>query len=134
MTPGAGEGVGGAEDAAFWSAVEEADLPGLARDLDVAEDALAAVLPGLTAWRRRRSEQSVLDDWRYKVRWVPLSVPSGAAGGRWLVVTAAGDDGTDVMQALAAHGAEPVRLALDDSHLDRGTVAELLRDAGLSAD
>ncbi|MGW7720875.1 type I polyketide synthase, partial [Streptomyces chartreusis] len=134
VTPGAGEGVGGAEDAAFWSAVEEADLPGLARDLDVAEDALAAVLPGLTAWRRRRSEQSVLDDWRYKVRWVPLSVPSGAAGGRWLVVTAAGDDGTDVMQALAAHGAEPVRLALDDSHLDRGTVAELLRDAGLSAD
>ncbi|MFI1735809.1 type I polyketide synthase [Streptomyces acidicola] len=136
LTPGAGEEVAGTEDAAFWSAVEEADLPGLARDLDVAEDALAAVLPGLTAWRRRRSEQSTLDDWRYKVRWVPLSVPSGTVTGRWLVVTAAGDggnDGTDVIEALAAQGAEPVRLVLDDTHLDREAVAASLRDAGLSA-
>nr|WP_260609370.1 type I polyketide synthase [Streptomyces sp. WAC 01325] len=134
VTPGAGEGGGGTEDAAFWSAVEEADLPGLSRDLDVAEDTLAAVLPGLTAWRRRRSEQSTLDDWRYKVRWVPLSVPSGAAGGRWLVVTADGSGGTDVAEALAAHGAEAVRVVLNDTHLDREPVVELLRDAGLSAD
>ncbi|MGW5474739.1 type I polyketide synthase, partial [Streptomyces chartreusis] len=133
VTPGAGGG-GGTEDAAFWSAVEEADLSGLSRDLDVAEDALAAVLPGLTAWRRRRSEQSTLDDWRYKVRWVPLSVPSGAAGGRWLVVTADGSAGTDVAEALAAHGAEAVRVVLDDTHLDRETVAELLRDEGVSGD
>nr|WP_252981026.1 type I polyketide synthase [Streptomyces chartreusis] len=134
VTPGAGEGGGGTEDAAFWSAVEEADLPGLSRDLDVAEAALAAVLPGLTAWRRRRSEQSTLDDWRYKVRWVPLSVPSGAAGGRWLVVTADAGGGADVAEALAAHGAETVRVVLDDTHLDRETVAELLRDEGVSGD
>ncbi|MFC4469421.1 type I polyketide synthase, partial [Streptomyces xiangluensis] len=134
VTPGTGPGAASTEDAAFWNAVAESDLPGLARDLDVAEDALAAVLPGLTAWRRRRSEQSTLDDWRYKVRWVPLAVPSGSATGRWLVVTADGDDGADVTEALAAHGAEPVRIVLDDTHLDREAVAALLRDAGLAAD
>ncbi|MCI0385251.1 SDR family NAD(P)-dependent oxidoreductase, partial [Streptomyces sp. CNQ085] len=134
VTPGAGQSAPGTENAAFWNAVEESDLPALARDLDVAEDALAAVLPGLTAWRRRRSEQSTLEDWRYKVRWVPLSVPSGTATGRWLVVTADGNDGMDVTKALAAHGAEPVRLVLDDTHLDRAAVAALLREAGLAAD
>ncbi|WP_344609532.1 type I polyketide synthase, partial [Streptomyces glaucus] len=132
VAPGAGDGTAGPADAAFWNAVQEADLAGLAEDLDVTEDALAAVLPGLAAWRRRRSEAATLDDWRYKVRWVPLDTPPAAATGRWLVVTADGVDDADVVAALAGHGAQPVRLVLDHTHLDRAVLADALRAAGVA--
>ncbi|WP_342778246.1 type I polyketide synthase [Streptomyces botrytidirepellens] len=124
-------------DAAFWAAVERADLAGLTESLDVDEEALAAILPGLTAWRRRKHEQSTVDDWRYQVTWTPLpALPRATLSGTWLVVTAEGesrtgqgDTGDDVVAALRAHGARVRRVALDESCLDRAVLASRLADA-----
>ncbi|MCZ9339921.1 polyketide synthase, partial [Streptomyces sp. TRM76130] len=100
-------------EADFWQAVESGDLASLTTDLAVDEDALAAVLPGLSAWRGRRREESTVDAWRYRVSWTPVSTGTARLTGRWLVVTADGVAAEDVVSALAAHGATPERLVLD---------------------
>ncbi|MCG0291128.1 SDR family NAD(P)-dependent oxidoreductase, partial [Streptomyces sp. PSAA01] len=95
-------------DAAFWDAVERGDADVLGVD---AEQPLSAALPALASWRRAQQEQSVVDGWRYRLGWTPVTgVPSGEVlTGTWLVVVEPGADGTDgdeVAVALRSAGAE----------------------------
>ncbi|WP_432445718.1 hypothetical protein [Streptomyces rapamycinicus] len=59
-------------DAGFWDAVE-GDAEALGVD---AEQPLSVALPALASWRRARQEQSVIDAWRYRLSWAPVTGPS----------------------------------------------------------
>jgi acyl transferase domain-containing protein len=111
---------------AFWQLVDGADAAALAEQLQVNPDAVAAVLPGLSAWRRDRHDQATVDSWRYRIAWDRLPDPAPASlTGRWLVV---GDASSDVLaDGLAEHGADVVRVALGTP--GRGAVADALRAA-----
>ncbi|MDC0774121.1 modular polyketide synthase, partial [Streptomyces sp. HD] len=103
------EGVVDPVDAAFWGAVERADVEGVAALVDGSvPDVWEPVVPALSAWRRGRQERSVLDSWRYRTVWRSVTVPSaGRLSGTWLVVTPGGDAPVEeVRQALVAAGAE----------------------------
>ncbi|MFE7560010.1 SDR family NAD(P)-dependent oxidoreductase, partial [Kitasatospora sp. NPDC057500] len=93
-------------DAAFWAAVDRADLPALAEELGVDTGAVAEVLPALASWRARGRERSLIDGWRYRIEWEPVTV---AAGGRldgvWAVV---GEDVHGVGAVLAGLGVSVV--------------------------
>ncbi|EXU64748.1 polyketide synthase [Streptomyces sp. PRh5] len=70
--PGAEAATGPAETE-FWTAVENADLDTLTATLGAAADApLSEVLPLLSSWRSRLSDQAALDSWRYRIGWQPL--------------------------------------------------------------
>ncbi|MFI6449648.1 SDR family NAD(P)-dependent oxidoreductase, partial [Kitasatospora sp. NPDC050543] len=132
-------------DARFWEAVESEDLTALAATLEVdASDAqsplnaLAPVLPVLSAWRRQQREQHLVDGWRYRVTWRPLATaPSGVPTGDWLLaVPAAGtlpqaaQQWLDtVEQTLADAGARLRRIAVDAGTCERATLADELRAA-----
>ncbi|MGW5348460.1 SDR family NAD(P)-dependent oxidoreductase, partial [Streptomyces sp. NPDC004050] len=138
-TPAAADG--GAVDAAFWEAVDNADLTALAATLDIdAEQPLSALLPALSAWRRQRTERSVVDGWRYGVTWKPLGDPDVTARptGTWLLVTAAGGDATAeaaavdpsrIGDALRGRGVDVREVSLDLAVTDRAIVAERIRTA-----
>ncbi|MFI6128206.1 type I polyketide synthase [Micromonospora sp. NPDC051141] len=117
-----------AEDTAverrFWAAVEAEDLDGLLTELDVAPDQpFDAVLPALSAWRRRGRERSVVDGSRYRVRWEPVDATTGPAPdgpGRWLVLLPADRAAEpDLVTLAGAFGAatptEPVDTAAADA-------------------
>ncbi|WP_344820639.1 SDR family NAD(P)-dependent oxidoreductase, partial [Actinoplanes cyaneus] len=75
----------------FWDAVELGDLPSLAAELGVDQEAVATVLPALSTWRARGHERSRIAGWRYRVTWKPVAGPTpGTPTGTWLAV------GTDV--------------------------------------
>ncbi|GAA3117066.1 hypothetical protein GCM10020254_74830 [Streptomyces goshikiensis] len=136
VEPGAGSGA--VVDAPFWEAVDNADLDALAATLEIdADQPLSAVLPALSAWRRRRADRSVVDGWRYGVTWKPLGEPDGSRpSGTWLVVTAAttaetaGSGLPEIADALRAQGVDVREVALDAA-TDRAVVAERL-DAALA--
>ncbi|WP_329562467.1 type I polyketide synthase [Kitasatospora sp. NBC_01266] len=121
-------------DARFWAAVEQQDLATLTTTLDLPDPAaLGQLLPALSTYHRRRSAQSVLDAWRYRVDWVP-AVPESAATlhGSWLLVSATGvaeQPTEELAQALEAGGATVVRARLNAAKPDRAAYAEQLRDA-----
>ncbi|MGY0065422.1 type I polyketide synthase [Streptomyces sp. QTS137] len=115
-------------DAAFWTAVEGEDLTTLAADLAVDTDALGAVLPALSTWRRRQRDQAMVDGIRHHEVWKPLSLPSSApaAAGTWLaVVPEALADDEWVAAVLAAVGDDVVPLTVGTD--DRDTLAGRLR-------
>ncbi|QBS39350.1 type I polyketide synthase [Nocardia sp. CS682] len=93
-----------AAESRFWGAIERSDLPALARELASDDrETLAAALPVLAGWRRRRHQQSVVDSWRYRVTWTPLSTAAQELSGTWgVVVPEAGHDDADVRAVLAA--------------------------------
>ncbi|WP_444843225.1 type I polyketide synthase [Amycolatopsis kentuckyensis] len=101
-----------AADDDFWSAVDSGDAETLAGSLDVDATTLTDVLPALTQYRKRRHEQSVVDNWRYRITWRPTK-PQADLTGRWLVVAPAGHPADDLVEGLAAHGAEPVLLTVE---------------------
>jgi acyl transferase domain-containing protein/aryl carrier-like protein len=129
-------GAGGASsEAAFWDAVERADLPALAATLQVAGEparsSLDALLPALSAWRRQR-------DWHYRVIWKPVPDASAApAAGTWLVVIprrhADGESVTGTLEALTKRGVRVVPVVVDAAAADRAALDRSLRQA-LSAD
>ncbi|MFK4273127.1 type I polyketide synthase [Streptomyces milbemycinicus] len=133
--PGA-EGVVDPVDAAFWGAVERADVQGVAALVDGSVPGVwEPVVPVLSAWRKGREERSVLDSWRYRTTWRAFSLPSGTRlSGMWLVVASGGDAPVDeVRQALEAAGAEVcVRADLDGAALAgvSGVVSLLAWDEG----
>ncbi|MEU4037961.1 type I polyketide synthase [Streptomyces collinus] len=103
----------GPADDDFWTGLDRADLPALAADLGVGAEALAEVLPALSAARDTRRAESTVADWRYRVVWQPVTDPaSRPVDGRWLLAVpeARTDDPrvTAVATALAAHGADLV--------------------------
>ncbi|WP_285511704.1 type I polyketide synthase, partial [Streptomyces sp. NBRC 14336] len=100
-------------DSAFWTAVERGDAGTLADSLGVTEAALEGLLPALKNWWHGQQEQSRVDDWLYGVGWKPLgAVSASALPGRWLTVLPSGAEDDpfvrSVLEALTAHGAEPV--------------------------
>ncbi|MFB7870515.1 type I polyketide synthase [Streptomyces diastaticus] len=131
--PGAGGGSADPLDGAFWTAVEGEDLTSLAADLAVDTDALGAVLPALSTWRRRRRDQAMVDANRHHETWKPLSLPAGAPApaGTWLaVVPAALAEDPWTSAVLDALGTDVVRLTVDTA--EREALAGRLR--ALSAD
>ncbi|MGK5728821.1 type I polyketide synthase, partial [Streptomyces sp. URMC 124] len=121
-----------AADSGFWDTVEREDAESLATALGVGADAsLSAILPRLSAWRRQRREQSVVDGWRYRVTWKPLgTLPEPTASGAWLLVTAGDSEWTaSVRTALAERGPEPVTLVAGPG-TDRVALARELAAAG----
>ncbi|WP_425579498.1 type I polyketide synthase, partial [Streptomyces coacervatus] len=127
-------GDAGSVDARFWEAVEQGDVGSLASELEVgAEQPLSEVVPALSAWRRQVRERSVVDGWRYRVVWRPVSGrAAGVVSGTWLVVVPAGgvDGGLaeDVAGALSARGVDVCTVTLP-AGLGRHEVAEVLRSA-----
>ncbi|MGW5028984.1 acyltransferase domain-containing protein, partial [Streptomyces albidoflavus] len=131
--PGTGGGSSDPLDGAFWTAVEGEDLTRLATDLAVDTEALGAVLPALSTWRRRRRDQAMVDSNRHHETWKPLSLPAGAPApaGTWLaVVPAAYGEDPWISAVLDAVGTDVVRLTVDT--VDRHALADRLR--ALSAD
>ncbi|MFE3166115.1 type I polyketide synthase [Streptomyces sp. NPDC059224] len=97
-------------ESGFWEAVENADLAGLGDVLELDTGPLAAVLPALSAWRRQRREQSVVDSWRYTLDWRPVpEPPSSRLSGDWLVAVPPGHTGPEP-GVLARHGARVLRV------------------------
>ncbi|MFD5453325.1 type I polyketide synthase, partial [Streptomyces sp. NPDC127100] len=82
-------------EAGFWDAVERGDASEVADLLALPAEgsSLTAVLPALSAWRRRDREFSAVEGWRYRVVWSPVAVGSGVLSGAWLVVVPAGSAG-----------------------------------------
>ncbi|GAB3874922.1 hypothetical protein GCM10027610_144450 [Dactylosporangium cerinum] len=113
----------------FWDAVEREDLEGLARSLEVhddagsAIDALGAVLPVLSGWRRKRRERGTVDSWRYTTSWTPLPSAPAELSGTWLVVVPAGEQGGDIIAALRRAGADAIELDVTESDTDRAGLA-----------
>ncbi|MFD8518396.1 acyltransferase domain-containing protein, partial [Streptomyces antimycoticus] len=108
LEPTSDQPVTSAVDAAFWDAVERGDAQALGVD---EEQPLSAALPALASWRRAQQEQSVVEGWRYRLGWTPVTgVPSGQVlAGTWLVVGEPGADGADgaeVAVALRSAGAD----------------------------
>ncbi|WP_425587944.1 type I polyketide synthase, partial [Streptomyces marokkonensis] len=119
--------------AEFWGVIERGDVDELARTLDLAvsgESSLASVLPALSSWHRKRSEDSAVAGWRYRVVWQPLpdagpQAASGAAAapntpllnGTWVLAVpeadTAGTAQADCATALGEHGANVIVLPVD---------------------
>ncbi|WP_369821700.1 type I polyketide synthase [Pseudonocardia sp. EC080610-09] len=120
----------GAMDAEFWTAVEQADLPALTAALGTDEASVAAILPGLSAWRRSRADRADVDAWRYRVEWATAPQPPRTGPtGDWLVVSATGTDPADVAGVLVGHGAGVRPLVLGDDDADRGLLRARIEDA-----
>ncbi|MEV0186639.1 type I polyketide synthase, partial [Streptomyces sp. NPDC050625] len=104
-----------AVDAEFWASVEREDAQSLAATLGLSLEELDVVVPKLSAWRRRRREQSVVDGWRYQLAWQPLNGLSAGdlSGSTWLFAAPEGDEwaGT-VRAALAGRGAHLIPLTV----------------------
>ncbi|MGW6771766.1 type I polyketide synthase, partial [Streptomyces sp. NPDC055037] len=107
-------------EARFWEAVEEGDPDDLARTLDVSpDDPLSAVLPRLSAWRRKQRDRSAADDWRYRVDWLPVAAEGRRLDGAWLVVAPAGEPRAEwVRDALVRNGADVQVLYVDAEGVD----------------
>ncbi|MEU1313167.1 type I polyketide synthase, partial [Streptomyces cinnamoneus] len=121
-----------AVESGFWDTVEREDLESLAATLGVGTDeSLSAILPRLSAWRRQRRDQSVVDGWRYHVTWKPLgALPEGSASGTWLLVVADETEWTaSVRTALTERGLELVTLVAGPG-TDRATLAAELAGTG----
>ncbi|MGA8113190.1 MAG: SDR family NAD(P)-dependent oxidoreductase, partial [Actinocatenispora sp.] len=123
---------GTALDAGFWDAVSRGDVGSLADSLRIPDESLADLVPALASWRRRQQDDSVLDGWRYRVTWTPVTEPLvGAVSGRWLVVSSSGADARWVAataDGLGARGAVVTSMVLGDAD-SRDRVADRIRDA-----
>ncbi|WP_262698103.1 MULTISPECIES: type I polyketide synthase [Streptomyces] len=122
-------------DEPLWDAVGQGDaaavatLLGLEAEPPEYKEALDAVLPALSAWRRRQDEHTLTSARRYRTGWTPLRVPAAPAlTGTWLVLTTDGIDDADVVAALTAHGAQVRRLVLDGACTDPEVLAARLGD------
>ncbi|MGX7763593.1 type I polyketide synthase, partial [Streptomyces angustmyceticus] len=69
------------------------------------------------------------ENWRYRVEWKPLAVPSGGVlAGRWLAMVTAGDASAEaVVEGLAECGVAVERVECVAGEVDRGLVAERVR-------
>ncbi|MFB9547773.1 SDR family NAD(P)-dependent oxidoreductase, partial [Micromonospora sagamiensis] len=116
-------------DEAFWQVIENQDAETLAATLAVDPDApLGAVLPALSAWRRRQETESTLDSWRYRVTWQPLPDSTRRETGDLLLVVPAEPDGTagEWTTALTAPGVRVLPVAAGS---DRARLAQDLTEA-----
>ncbi|EST37930.1 hypothetical protein N566_10280, partial [Streptomycetaceae bacterium MP113-05] len=124
---------GTAMDAALWDAIERGDAQTFATELGLgAETPLADALPALSAWRSRREASAAVDGLRYEVSWSPVGVAAGTVvSGGWLIVEPEGSEepwAGALAGELASRGAAVSRLAVDSAGLERGALAERLRE------
>ncbi|MER5549077.1 type I polyketide synthase [Streptomyces sp. NPDC002589] len=122
------------QDARFWQAVDQQDLPALADALGLAdEQPLRAVVPALSAWRRGRRDQAVVDSWRYRAVWHRLPEPEHRGlPGTWLLVTSArAADNPVVTAAVAAlrESADELVVLAVDPGADHTALATAVRGA-----
>ncbi|WP_449344031.1 type I polyketide synthase [Streptomyces pactum] len=128
-----GAAPGGAAEARFWEAVERADPGELAGLLGIDDAPLDTLLPALARWRRDQREEEVIDSWRYRTVWRPVTATAGVLSGTWLLVVPAGlaDDPwtAGAADALRERGAVPVWLDVDadTEGADRAALAATLR-------
>ncbi|MGX7825873.1 type I polyketide synthase [Actinokineospora sp. 24-640] len=115
--------------AGFWAAVEREDTAAVAEALRLDADTLAAVLPALSAWRRRAAEKSIVDSWRYRAGWAPIpDRPAAPLAGTWLLVTPP-TGAPDLAAALRDAGASLRELVLDPAATDPWSVAGQVAEA-----
>ncbi|MGK5534053.1 type I polyketide synthase, partial [Streptomyces sp. URMC 129] len=133
-TPTAPAGQDPAE-ADFWATVEREDFDAFSERLHLPGDApLPAVLPALSAWRRRHRERTTVDGWRYRVAWKPAPALDPADPGGRTVLAALPADWEDdpwasaVVHVLQDRGALVVPLAIEPT-ADRATLAARLATA-----
>ncbi|WP_374227594.1 SDR family NAD(P)-dependent oxidoreductase, partial [Streptomyces sp. AC627_RSS907] len=101
-----------AADEAFWDPIDRGDTAGLATRLGVPVDTLEPLVPALASWRARGRERSLIDGWRYRVTWKPVTdLTEEAPRGTWALV---GDDTPALAEALTSLGAEAVVVPLGD--------------------
>ncbi|TWJ29712.1 type I polyketide synthase [Micromonospora sagamiensis] len=122
------------EDAAFWSAVEQADVDALRDQFGGDDDPVRTLLPALpvlASWRRNRHDSTVADGWSYQVVWKPVPVTEGdRPTGRWLLVLpvdAAPAWADDLVELFRAGGDEPALLRVGADDLDRAALVDRLR-------
>ncbi|MEV6593839.1 type I polyketide synthase [Streptomyces acidicola] len=118
---------GSGADAEFWAAVERADITALAGRLDVAPDALDAIVPALSSWRSRSRVRTTVDSWRHRETWQPLTATAaGRREGTWLAVLPADQAAAPWAHAVTdALGPDTVLLVADTT--DRDELAAQLR-------
>ncbi|MCK2241767.1 MULTISPECIES: type I polyketide synthase [unclassified Crossiella] len=106
-------------DGDFWSAVEQGDLASLASSLELDEQALAAVLPALSTWRRKQREQQAAKSWTYQIGWTPLPAAAGVAlQGKWAALVPADwaqDEWTTAVITALGEAVTPVEYTGPDS-------------------
>ncbi|MBY8847327.1 SDR family NAD(P)-dependent oxidoreductase, partial [Saccharothrix sp. MB29] len=94
----------------FWSAVEDADLDALARELRLdGTDAARweTVLPALSSWRREQRADATVDGWCYTNRWRPVAVEPAVPGGTWIALVPEGSGVAEsVVDRLRAVGVD----------------------------
>ncbi|MEU8686584.1 SDR family NAD(P)-dependent oxidoreductase, partial [Streptomyces sp. NPDC048611] len=106
-------------DSAFWTAVEQQNLPELADSIGLDRSLLEPVVPALAAFHRDQQLHSTARTWRYAEHWEPVephATPTAPA--HWLLVVPA--EGPEDHQpvadalttALARHGATVTTLNL----------------------
>ncbi|WP_318307276.1 type I polyketide synthase [Amycolatopsis solani] len=123
--PSAAAPAGETADTEFWAAVDRGDAAGLAARLDVDDASVSALLPALSSYRRSRHEESVVDRWRHKATWVPLTAARPGSGS-WLVVVPAALAADPWVTTVAGYfDGEP--LIFDD------TIGDRLRDREFDA-
>ncbi|MFE2922364.1 type I polyketide synthase [Streptomyces goshikiensis] len=121
-----------ATDARFWEAVERQDVAALIAELDIdGDEALTALLPALSSWRRQGKERSTVDGWRYRITWKPAPEPATTRlNGSWLVaVPETGGAADAVVAALAEHGADVRQITVPRTHDARAQLVERIRAA-----
>ncbi|WP_434095566.1 type I polyketide synthase, partial [Streptomyces goshikiensis] len=121
-----------ATDARFWEAVERQDVAALIAELDIdGDEALTALLPALSSWRRQGKERSTVDGWRYRITWKPAPEPAATRlNGSWLVaVPETGGAADAVVAALAEHGADVRQITVPRTHDARARLVERIRAA-----
>ncbi|MET9296622.1 type I polyketide synthase [Streptomyces sp. NPDC003077] len=120
-----------AAESGFWESVEREDVESLAEALGVgADESLAAIMPRLSAWRRQRREDSVVDGWRYRVTWKPLgTLPEGGDPGTWLLAIPATEERNEwvasVETALTERGLHVVPFPVEPG-VDRQALTDAL--------
>ncbi|MGY5138108.1 SDR family NAD(P)-dependent oxidoreductase, partial [Streptomyces nigrescens] len=113
-------------DSAFWTAVEQQNVPELADSLSLDRSLLEPVVPALAAFHRDQQQHSTARTWRYAEHWEPVEPhATTTAPAHWLLVVPA--EGPEDHQplvdalttALAGHGSTVTTLSLppDADHL-----------------
>ncbi|RBM09482.1 type I polyketide synthase, partial [Streptomyces sp. PT12] len=111
----------GEVDEQFWTAVERGDL-----GLD--EDALRT----LSSWRENTRQRTVVDSWRYRIDWKPLTTSAvGTLGGTWALIGADDETTAAWTERLTAAGATVVPATADT--LPEGPISGVLSLFGSTA-
>ncbi|WP_235445405.1 type I polyketide synthase [Streptomyces sioyaensis] len=106
-------------DSAFWTAVEQQNVPELADSLSLDRSLLEPVVPALAAFHRDQQQHSTARTWRYAEHWEPVDAhPATTAPAHWLLVVPDTDAAhhrpvaAALTTALSGHGATVTTLSL----------------------